>query len=83
MRPYFSPTPLYFFNVRNLGPSAPAQCEVFPDNEAAWNEATHFAAGLFKDVEGKLRPGDEWGLEVTDQAGKAIFNIQISTKNIN
>ncbi|TYL87398.1 DUF6894 family protein [Bradyrhizobium cytisi] len=71
--------PLYFFNVLNLDPSTPAPCEEFPDEEAAWKEATRFAADLFRDVDGKLRPGEEWALEVTDEAGKAIFNIQIST----
>jgi hypothetical protein len=72
--------PLYFFNVRNLGPSLPATWEELPDDQAAWNEATHFAGELFRDADGKLRPEDEWGLEVTDEVGKAIFNIQISTK---
>ena len=73
--------PRYFFNVLNLGPSTPALSQEFSDDEAAWKEATRFAAELFRDVDGKLRPGEEWALEVTDEVGMEIFNIQISTKN--
>ncbi|KJC47743.1 hypothetical protein UB31_18510 [Bradyrhizobium sp. LTSP849] len=73
--------PRYFFNVHNLGPDTDVQGEDLPDDEAAWREATVYAGELFKDVDGKLRPGQEWTLEVTDEAGNSIFNIHISTKN--
>jgi hypothetical protein len=79
-RAYFPIMPLYSFNVLNLNPSTPASSEDFSDDEAAWKEATRFAADLLRDVDGKLRPGEEWALEVTDEAGKSIFNIQISTR---
>lgn len=72
--------PLYVFNVLNLDPSTPAPSEEFLDDEAAWKEATRFAADLFRDIDGKLRPGQEWALEVTDQAGTGVFEIRISTK---
>lgn len=42
--------------------------------------SARFAADLFRDVDGKMCPRGEWALEVTDDGGKAIFNIQISTK---
>lgn len=59
----------------------PVQGEDFPDDEAAWREATVYAGQLLKDGGGRLRPGQEWALEVADEAGKPIFNIHVSTKN--
>ncbi|MCK1452848.1 hypothetical protein IVB36_18550 [Bradyrhizobium sp. 35] len=35
-------------------------------------KATRFAADLFRDIDGKLRPSQEWGLEVTDEAGTVV-----------
>ena len=52
--------------------------EELPDNEAAWRRATVIAgSALFKD-NGMFRPGQEWALEVTDEARKPIFFIQIA-----
>ncbi|MET3972454.1 hypothetical protein ACVWXN_000172 [Bradyrhizobium sp. i1.4.4] len=68
--------PRYFFKVLNLDPTTDVQSEDLPDDEAAWREATVYAGQLFKDIDGKLRPGKEWGVEVTDEAGKA--NLQHS-----
>ncbi|WP_161855353.1 hypothetical protein [Bradyrhizobium sp. CCBAU 051011] len=52
--------------------------EELPDNEAAWRRATVSAgAALFKD-DGIFRPDQEWALEVTDEARKPIYFIQIT-----
>jgi hypothetical protein len=53
-----------------------------PDDEAAWRVATRFAGDLVKDVDGALRPGSEWALQVTDGDRKPIFEIQIVTKTL-
>jgi len=73
--------PLYFFKVFNVEPSTPPASEEFPDDDAAWKEATRFAAELFRDIDGKLRPGDGWKLEVSDEAGRPIFSIHVITKD--
>jgi hypothetical protein len=57
------------------------QGEELPDDEAAWRMATSFAGELFKDIDGRFRPGQEWRLEVTNQSGEPIFNICISSKS--
>ncbi|MBK3662157.1 tRNA 5-methylaminomethyl-2-thiouridine synthase [Bradyrhizobium diazoefficiens] len=72
--------PQYVFSVRNLEPNDPPIAGEFTDDEAAWKEATHFAADLFRDVDGKLRPGEEWFLEVVDAEGRLIFKIRVSAK---
>jgi len=69
--------PRYYFNVLNVTPSVDEFGEELPDNEAAWREATLIAGDLFKDIDGKFRPGQEWTLEVTDEARNPIFLILI------
>jgi hypothetical protein len=70
--------PRYYFNVHNVSPSAGDSGEELPDNEAAWQRATVIAgAALFKD-DGMFRPGQEWALEVTDEARKPIYFIEIA-----
>jgi len=38
-----------------------------PDAKAAWREATVTAGQIIQDLDGKLRPGKQWRLEVTDE----------------
>jgi hypothetical protein len=54
--------PKYFFHVHNVAPSADDQGEELADDEAAWREATSYAGALFKDIDGKFRPGQEWSI---------------------
>ncbi|MGY4325929.1 signal recognition particle GTPase [Bradyrhizobium sp. LB7.2] len=74
--------PRYFFHVHNVAPSKDEQGEELPDDEAAWREATTFAGALFRDVDGKFRPGEEWSLEVMDEAGKPIYFISIGSRKM-
>jgi hypothetical protein len=34
-----------------------------PNNDASWNEARLIAGELFKDIDGRFQPGQEWALE--------------------
>ncbi|WP_409364740.1 DUF6894 family protein [Bradyrhizobium sp. AUGA SZCCT0105] len=43
--------------------------ENLPDKDAAWKEATITAGQLFEDIDGGLKPGVEWRMKVTDEAG--------------
>lgn len=52
----FRSMPRYFFHVHDVAPRTDEQGEALPDDEAAWREATSFAAALFGDVDGKFRP---------------------------
>lgn len=73
--------PKYFFNVHDAHPIADTLGEELPNDEAAWKEATSYAGALFKDIDGKFRPGEEWRLEVTNEARETLFQICISSKN--
>jgi hypothetical protein len=75
--------PRYYFNVLNTSPSIIDDVgEELPDNEAAWRQATMTAGEIFKDVDGKLRPGQEWALEVTDEARSPLYSIRIEAKQM-
>lgn len=73
--------PQYFFSVRNLEPHDTPIAWEFANDEAAWQEATHFASDIFRDIDGRLRLGQEWAVEVTDEAGRPVFSINVSAKS--
>lgn len=47
---------------------------------AAWEEATVSAGQLLKSLDGRLRPGHDWKMEVCDEFRRSVFAIQISAK---
>ena len=46
--------PLYFFNVNGAVHSSEENGEEFPDDEAAWKEATLVAGEMFRDIPDKF-----------------------------
>ena len=74
--------PRYFFHVHNVEPSPDDIGEELPDDEAAWKEGTLIAGELFKDIDGKFRPDQQWSLEVTGAKGKPLYSIHISSKQL-
>jgi hypothetical protein len=72
----------YFFNVHNVGSRPDMEGEELPNDEAAWHEATIIAGELFKDIDGKFRPGQEWSLEVTDERRNSLYFIRVSAQKI-
>ena len=75
--------PKYFFNMDGAIPSIDDDGEELPDNEAAWNEAVQLASEIFKDIDGKLRPQDEWSLEVSDGLRTPLYRIHIRSEQLN
>ena len=59
--------PRYFFNVYHERSQLDQEGEELPDRHAAWKEATVTAGRMMQDIDGKLQPGREWRLEVTDK----------------
>jgi hypothetical protein len=75
--------PRYYFNVLNTSPTIIDDVgEELPDKEAAWRQATITAGEIFKDIDGRLRPGQEWALEVTDEAQKPLYLIHIEARQM-
>jgi len=57
------------FHTHGVRPSPDDIGEELKDDEAAWHEATLVAGEIFKDIDGKFRPDQEWSLEVTGEQG--------------
>jgi hypothetical protein len=72
----------YFFNVHPNGSGPDMEGEELPNDEAAWREATIIAGELFKDIDGKFRPGQDWSLGVTNERRNPLFFIRISAERI-
>jgi hypothetical protein len=74
--------PQYFFNVHGVRRSTDDVGEELPDDKVAWDEATIIAAELFRDIDGKFQPGQEWTLEVTDAQRRPLYLINVSAKKM-
>jgi hypothetical protein len=71
----------YFFNIR-YGE------RLFDDDEGsehdaheqAWEEATKASGEMLRDLDGRLRDGQEWRMEVTNEASAVVFVIRINAE---
>ena len=61
------PMPRYFFNVYHNGAILDEEGYELADRSAAWAEATAAAGEMIRDLDGRLQPGKDWRLEVTDE----------------
>ncbi len=71
--------PRFYFNVSS-GARVRDQDDLgkeLPDQEAAWEVATRYAGESLRDLDGDLRPGDDWMLDVQSETGARVFQILI------
>jgi hypothetical protein len=70
--------PRYYFHIRHGERNFPDEIgEDLPDKDAAWREATITAGKVLADLDGTLKPGQEWRMEVTDEAGNLIGVLRL------
>ncbi len=50
---------------------------LFPSDAVAWDEVVR----LVRDIEGQLKPGEEWSLTISDKHGP-VFRIQVQTADL-
>jgi hypothetical protein len=69
--------PRYFFHVHCDGtePSVDAEGTEMADEGAAWDEAISTCGQMIQDVDGAMRAGAVWRMEVTDDAGNRVFRL--------
>lgn len=80
-RSKFPPMPLYFFNVTRDGKPASINDGLeLVDDQDAWEEATTACGELIREIDGSLRPGSGWKMEVTDAQGKPIYVLTFQSK---
>ncbi|WP_247438530.1 MULTISPECIES: hypothetical protein [unclassified Bradyrhizobium] len=54
--------------------------EDLPDKHAAWEEATRTAGQILQGLDGKLTPGREWRMEVTDEKQNTLYILHIQAE---
>lgn len=69
--------PRYFFNIYHDRTQLDFEGEELPDMHAAWKEATVTAGQIIQGIDGRLRPGTEWRLEVTDEFANPLYVIHV------
>lgn len=69
--------PRYFFHVYHDRVELDDEGEELPDKHAAWKEATVMAGQTLQSLDGKLKPGLGWRMEVTDEFANALYVLHI------
>lgn len=69
--------PRYFFNVYHERAELDEEGEELPDLQAAWREATVTTGQILQDLDGRLRPGRDWRMEVTDEFANPLYVIHV------
>lgn len=64
----------YRFHISGPDPFRDEQGTNLPSSDAAWTEALRFA----RDIEGLLKPGETWELEVSED-GTRVFQLVVSS----
>jgi hypothetical protein len=71
--------PRYFFNVHHESTSIDTVGNELPDKHA-WKEATVETGETICNIDGRLQPGREWRLEVTDEFANPLYVIHVSAE---
>jgi hypothetical protein len=73
--------PLYFFNIQHKSLSPDLVGTELPDKHAAWGTATRICGDFIREIDGELKPGREWRLEVTDEFANPLYVIHVNAEN--
>lgn len=74
--------PRYFFHVHHGEESyVDAVGEDLPDDHAAWMEATSSAGESIRDLDGRLKPGTDWRMEVTADDRGLLYVIEVKARS--
>lgn len=69
--------PRYFFNIFHDGPHNDPDGLELDNRGVAWEAATKSAGDHLKELDGDLRPGHDWRMEVTDEFANPLFEIVV------
>ena len=70
--------PRYHFNVHDGRTSLDKEGTELPDTHAARREAMILAGALIEDSAKRSELGEEWRMEVTDDAGLLLFRLHFT-----
>jgi hypothetical protein len=69
--------PRYFFHIFHERTEIDREGEELPDKQAAWKEATVTAGQMLQGIDGKLVPGRDWRMEVSDDFQNTLYVLHI------
>ncbi len=72
--------PRYFFHVHDGSSTRDHEGTELPDIFAAQEEAILLSGELLREMGGKFWNGEEWSLEVTDEAGRILFTLRFTAE---
>ncbi len=70
--------PRYFFNIYHESPNIDSVGEELPGDEIAWREATVITGELIRELNGRFQPGQQWRLEVMNEANELLYVIWVT-----
>lgn len=67
---------LFYFHVTHHGPRVDdIEGVMLVDRKAAWDEATKTCGEMIRDIDGNLKVGSDWLMDVADDSGP-LFSIR-------
>jgi hypothetical protein len=72
--------PRYFFDIHHDVIQIDREGEELPDQHAAWKEATVMAGQILQGLDGRLKPGHDWRMDVTDEFRNTLFILHIAAR---
>ena len=73
--------PRYFFHVRHAGLQPDLEGSDLADDGTAWAEATAMVGEMLRDMDGELKPGSEWSLDVANERQDLLFRLRIQAED--
>ena len=70
--------PRYYFHIYHDQPQRDYVGTELPDKHRAWEEATVRAGRTLQGLDGNLKPGHEWRMDVTDEFANPLYVLHIS-----
>jgi hypothetical protein len=74
--------PRYFFHITHERADIDPEGEELPDKHAAWKEATVTAGQILQGIDGKLVPGRDWRMDVTDEFQNTLYVLHIQAERL-
>jgi len=72
--------PRYYFHISHERSEPDHHGMELPDKHHAWEEATIRAGKTLQGLDGKLKPGHEWRMDVTDEFANPLYVLHISAE---
>jgi hypothetical protein len=54
---------------------------LFTDKHEVWQEASTSTGEILREIDGKMQPGLDWRMDVTDEAGQLIYRFSFKAED--